>query len=149
ATLVAVELARARDRIERVARGRALVEREAEVVVGRRVVRGPARVAFGGAVLEDHAAKGGLCAEATVRPDRQHAFAAAVGPAEAGVHLQRAGAVADAAQRGGLGEAEGAEERAVGALDPDRDLGARGRREADLDDSVLCVSRARERAQEK
>jgi hypothetical protein len=69
---------------------------------------------------------------AALGPDRQRPFAPTVRPAVAAVHERRAGPIADAAKRDGLGQPQGAYEATVRVFDPDRDLRPRRRREAQL-----------------
>ncbi len=78
-------------------------EREAVVRIARGIFAGAGRVSLGPS-LEDHAREqhGARDRRPTVRPHRQHAFAAPVRPVVAAVHLARARPIADAAQADGL-----------------------------------------------
>src|SRR4030095_4251500 len=122
APLVAVENARAGDRVEGLPARGLRGERQAEVGVPRRILAGAGGVTLGAVLAGDaREADRARRGHPAVGPDREHAFPAAVGPVIAAVHLRRARAVADAAYADGLGQADGRQEGAVRRLDPDGD----------------------------
>ncbi len=128
--LLAVELRRARDRVDLGADGRlrlALLQRAAVVELRRRKRLVPAEAALArptdgaGLLLHEERAVG---LSARMRPDRQRHDALAVGEQWAGKKIRAARAVADPAHRGGVGDHQRIDERSCRILQPDGDLRA-------------------------
>ena len=132
--LGAGELRRARDRVERQVRRRAVevLRRRIGLVVADRVV---VRVDALRAAHDDV----GVLLAALVRPHRQHHLAPAVGPAIGRLEERVARAVGEAERARRAGDVGGVDVVAGGIFDPHGDLQMRRRLEVDRDEAAAGV----------